>query len=296
MIIPLTPFSQVLFTTPAPYAPRLATALLKASLRPIWAPTIQTLPLSTPSDITALETALLTLPSHKILAFTSRTAIIQLSHHLTTLANNNPAQAKQMLIQSGIRLAALGSDALALKPHLGLTADILPLDPSPQGLVAFLASDPSLKGAAVLCPVPRFVDLPIPAVVTDFLDALREKGFVVTDVPVYQTSPVPRGLLHRELAWLLRNEVGAVAFTSCAEAVAFAAILGEEDLVAFRELVRKGDVFVAAQGPFTAKGVRDALGIDTVVASDNFASFDGLVDVLGRGFAERDAQEGKLLL
>lgn len=293
---PLTPFSQVLITAPAPYATRLATSLIAANLRPIWAPTIRTDPLKSPSDIAAFQTALLNLPSHDVLAFTSRTGIAQVGSHLRQIANGNESLAADLIRQAGIRVAALGKDATASKSCLGVTADIIPLAASPQGLVDFLASDHSLAGSSVLCPVPLFTGLPTPAVVPNFLDALRKKGFEVTAVSAYETHSVDRDLLQRELKWLQHREIDAVAFSSAGEAFALTQMLTKEELDWFRGSVHDDKLILAAQGPFTADGVREALGIDRVHVNQDFGSFDGLVAALEHAFAERDRRDSRLVL
>lgn len=293
---PLTPSSHVLVTAPAPYAARLASLLISSHQRPIWVPTIETVPLCDPADTSALQAALLNLPAYAVLAFTSRTGMREVGRQLLELANGDADLSSALLEGSGVRIAALGNDATGAKECLGVTADLVPLTASPAGLVQFLAADEALRGASVLCPVPAVKGMVEPPVVPEFLEALKESGFDVTAVPAYETRPVRRALLQRELHMLCRGDVDAIAFSSAGEAYAFAAVLTGEERNMVVERVAKGDLVLAAHGPYTAEGVRTALGVADVTVSTDFSSFDGLVEVIRQTFVEREKREGRLFV
>lgn len=287
---------RVALTAPAPYAARLAPYLLSRSAHPLWLPTISTTSLTSPSAILQLQTALISLPTFRVLAFTSRTAMTELFSHLVSLNDNSEARAADLLRTAPVLIAALGADASAARDTLGVTADIVPLTPSPEGLAAFMGADPDLAGAAVLCPVPLVDGMQEPPVVPEFLSDLRTRGFEVTAVPAYETRPVGREKVEWEIGAVLGGKVDALAFSSAGEAYALAGILTEAEREALVRSVEEGDLFVAAHGPYTARGVRDALGVGDVRVSEDFSSFEGMVSLLERAFETRDREEGKLLL
>ena len=282
---------RVAITTPPLHAPRLLQLLPPA--RPLWLPTIRTPPLSDPAP---LHAALLDLPAFDVLAFTSRVGMRAVFAALQSVCAGDAAAAAAMLRASGTRVAALGADAAAARDLLGVTADVVPLEASPAGLVAFMAADDALRGAAVLCPVPLVVGMREPPVVPRFLHALREGGFRVTAVGAYETRPVQRKVVEFELGAVLAGRADAIVFTSSGEAYALAGIMTEEERARFAALVEEGDLLVVAHGPYTAEGVREAMGVQNVLVSEKFESFQGIIDVLEGAFAEMEAEKGELLL
>lgn len=269
---------RVLVTAPSSYATRLVPHLLSHNLRPILAPTITTALLHD-DRIGALQDALLRLHEHQVLACLSRPAISSVANQLMALCDNDTEAASIALQASGIRVAALGADALAVKHLLGRPADIIPFEASPSGLVQFLRADDRLKGAAILCPIPVVTEMQEPAVVPSFLNELRQAGFIVTAVPSYETRPVKRESLDVELRML--SDVDAIVISSTGEAIALNALLSEQERNLIRTRVTEGHLTLAAHGPITAKGVQDVFSLDTII-SDNYASFEGVARVLSR--------------
>lgn len=287
---------RVALTAPAAYAARLAPYLISRSARPIWLPTISTTALTSSSAIDQLHSALLSLPTFRVLAFTSRTGMTELFSHLVALNENSESRAADLLRTAPILIAALGADASAARDTLGVTADIVPLTPSPKGLAAFMAADPDLAGAPVLCPVPLVTGMREPPVVPDFLNDLRARGFNVTAVPVYETRPVAREHVKWELDALLGGKLDALAFSSAGEAYALAGILSDAEKKMLLSRLEEGEIIVVAHGPYTAQGVEDALGVGDVKVSEDFSTFEGMVRVLENTFQTREREEGKLLL
>eukprot|EP00177_Eucheuma_denticulatum_P001874 GFKZ01003343.1.p2 GENE.GFKZ01003343.1~~GFKZ01003343.1.p2 ORF type:complete len:321 (+),score=54.50 GFKZ01003343.1:251-1213(+) len=285
--------ARIAITAPTPYASRLAPLLIQKEARPVWMPMITTTSLSSATDIANLEAELMTMPSFDVLAFTSRTAMTAVGERLLSLADGNLELSASMLRASGIKIAALGRDATAAMKTLGVTVDIIPVESSPLGLVRHLSDYEQMEGSKILCPIPKFIGMREPPVVPDFLKEFAAQGFDVTAVAAYETKPVSWGSVETEISMLLDGRVDAVAISSSGEAHAMREVFGGGNMDEFKSKVESNDIIVGAHGPFTAAGVRQALGIDPVVSED-YSSFDGLVTVLEERFTKR-AVDGLLL-
>ncbi|PXF44380.1 putative uroporphyrinogen-III synthase [Gracilariopsis chorda] len=284
---------RVLVTAPAQYAARLLPRLIERHARPIHAPLICTKPLSE-SLAFDLEEAILRLSEYDIVAFTSRTGIRSFAEKIRTLCETDE-QASLMLRASGVRIAALGADGSAVSEYLHVAPDILPPDPSPSGLVDFLALDLELKGSRILCPIPKVVNLPEPPVVPNFLRGLKEAGFRVKSVAAYVTSPLERVKVEVEIEMLQKGHIDAVLVSSQGEANALYSLLSESERSALLEQLNSGQVLLAAHGPYTAAGISEVFGIESIVVSQNWASFQGVVDALETKFAEISVGDGLIL-
>lgn len=256
-------------------------------------PMITTTMLSSATDTANLEAELMMMSHFDILAFTSRTAMMAVGERLLSLADGNLELSASMLRAADIKIAALGRDATAAMTTLGVTVDIIPLESSPLGLVRHLKEYEQMEGAKILCPVPKVIGMREPPVVPAFLKEFSAQGFDVTAVAAYETKPVSRGRVETEISMLLDGRIDAVAISSCGEAYAMREVLGGGNISEFRSKAENRDIIVGAHGPFTATGVKEALGIDAAV-SDDYSSFDGLVGVLEERRKEQ-AVDGLLL-
>lgn len=167
---------------------------------------------------------------------------------------------------AGCRVAAIGpgtADALAAR---GIGADLVPERAVAEALVdAFPDPAPAFPGERVL--------LPRAAVARDVLpDGLRERGYAVEIVPVYET--VPGEPDPGELAAVRRGEVDAITFASSSTVTNLLNLLGAPP---------DPQPSVIAIGPVTAATAAEAgLRVDGV-ASDH--TIEGVVDALLRHFA-----------
>lgn len=284
---------RVLVTAPIQYATRILPRLIEKHARPIHAPLISTKPLSERLSFD-LEDAILRLSEYDIVAFTSRTGIKCFAEKVRNLCETDE-QASLMLRASGVRLAALGADGGAVREYLHVAPDILPPDPSPFGLVDFLARDPELKGSRILCPIPKVVNLPEPPVVPTFLRDLEEAGFEVKSVAAYVTSPLERLQVEVEVQLLHDGHIDAVLIASQGEAYALHRMLSETERSTLVEQVNRGQLLFAAHGPYTASGITEVFGVQDIVLSENWASFQGVVDALEKRFADISAGDGLIL-
>lgn len=286
--------TRVVFTAPYVYAPRLGAALLEAEARPLHMPTIETAPLPD-CERSALEDAVLRLCDYDLVAFPSRTAIQSFASALRRIVANDASAASIALRASGVRLAALGADALAVKQELGMAPDIVPPSATPGALAELIAADPDWRNARILVPVPVVRHMKEPSVISDFLIALRKACGVLSAVPAYLTTPTDPDSLAVELQLLNNLSIDAVVISSIAEALALHALLSREQLDRFVGNIQSGSVFLAVHGPVTAKGVADVFGVEPIVSKD-WSSFAGVVDALERAFIDRFKNAGKLFI
>ena len=231
--------ARILFTAPPVYAPRLSLALFSRGARPIHMPVIETGPLR-PVDRCAqhtpaltLEQAVLHLADYDLLIFLSRTAVLSFRAALDSAfshsANRDPLS---VLCESGVKIAALGADALTVRDVLKVQVDYNPISATPSGLVDLLSERLSAP-CDILVPVPAVVGMREPPVVPNFLRDLASisnenvsHGAVsVTSVPAYRTAPVDQGRIDVELDLLQRCAVDAIVFSSTGEAYALHSIL-----------------------------------------------------------------------
>lgn len=288
--------ARVLVTAPPTYASRLAQHLMAHNARPILAPTISTVPL--PEHLSSdLQHAILTLSDYDIIAFTSRSGIRSFAEHLLSISGHDESIAAMALSASGVQIAALGADAHAVKQFLSRTPDIIPLEPSPNGLVHHLQQDPRLKGSQVLCPLPYFVDMPEPDVISGFLNALKEAGFVARPVSAYVTRPTHRNSNQVELSLLCDGSIPAIIISSVGEAVALGAILTDRERQDFVSRVLQSELILAAHGPFTAQGIRYHFELEEqhVLVSQDFSSFEGVVVALEKRLSKSHGVDLQLM-
>lgn len=249
--------------------------------------------LSDPEELDKLDAELLVLNSYDLIAFTSRKGMQAVGERLRSLVSGNAQLAAAMLKASGTKIAALGRDATAAMDMLGVTVDIIPLESSPMGLVRHLEMEEGMNGASILCPVPKVIGMKEPPIVPQFIDALQRAGFGVERIDAYETKPVRKRKVEKDLEMLLEGKVDGIALTSCGEVYAMAAILGEERVFELRRRVAAKELIIAAHGPYTAEGVKGALGVEPIVSKD-FSSFEGLVSILESNITE--IVRGELLL
>lgn len=249
-------------------------------------PTITSGLLSSSEELDELDAELFALSSYDLIAFTSRKGMQAVGERLHSLANGDTQMAAAVIKASGVKVAAIGRDATAAMHMLGVTADIVPMESSPMGLVRHLEMEEDMRHANILCPVPKVKGMREPPIVPQFLDALRRGQFGVKAVGAYEIKPVHRGRLEREVEMLLGGWIDGIALTSCGEVYAMKELLGEKRLIELRRRVAAKELIVAVHGPYTAKGVKEALGIEPNVSKD-FSSFAGLVAILEDKITEK---------
>lgn len=101
----------------------------------------------------ALTSELSSLSDFTHVAFTSKNGIHAVLAQLERM-HGSTAAARTAVAESGVRICALGADALVLK-DAGYPVHLLPSEPSTQGIVCELRRRKEAAGARVLCPVPK---------------------------------------------------------------------------------------------------------------------------------------------
>ena len=252
---------RVLFTTPQGYAQRMVAALEDIDIFPVSLPLIETVNPDNPSQIKALIN---NPDKYQWIAFSSRKAIEVFAQYLKDM-NCSVNQFKH------IQFCAIGKDAKHMYNLTGITPSIIPLEPSPVGIVDALAQIKDIKGQKIAVLAPKVENLTEPNVVPDFLFKLDSIGLEVTKIEAYITRScdVPnKRMITKEIT---RGEYDIIAFTSTAEAEAFLSLMKGKK-------IPDTQVF-ACFGPYTAANVKK-MGFNVSIVSDDFSSFNGFAKVL----------------
>ncbi|NTW00942.1 MAG: uroporphyrinogen-III synthase [Oscillochloris sp.] len=251
---------RVLVTAPRTYAPRFAQAILARGGLPVFMPTIET---SLLADYTLLDACLEPHMRFDWIAFTSRNGIDALLYRCAQLG-------LPLSTLNGCRLAAIGKDAERLAAF-GLRVDLLPAEPSPQGIVAELKRLPAAPTQSIVVPAPVVEGMPEPDVIPNFVAGLQQLGMRVTRVPAYRTRLLDRSCYVPELALVRQGAVDAIAFSSAAEVAGFLGMLDTPDDCRH--------CAICCFGPYTAANAR-RMGLEPVVIAEDFSSFDGFADAI----------------
>lgn len=258
---------RILITAPRHYAARLCQQIITQGGLPLLMPTIETCLLS---DFTQLDSALKRLKEFNWIAFTSRHGIHAFFHRLASLD-------LPIAVLSNSRLCAIGKDA-ELLDNYSCSMDLIPQEPSPQGIIAELSQIPDIDRQTVLLPVPEVVGIPEPNVVPDFVTGLQQLGMQVTRVPAYLTRCLHKSLYQVELNLLQSGKIDAIAFSSTAEVASFLQMVNSP-----RDYP---NCPIACFGPYTAANARN-LGLDVSIVSQDYSSFAGFAQAIGLFFASQ---------
>jgi len=255
---------RIIITAPQNYACRLADQIARRGGIPLLMPTIETCFLE---NYTALDRVLQNINSFHWIAFTSRMGIDAFFQRLEQL--NLP---RSML--ETCQICAIGKDAERLSKW-GIKADLVPVDPSPKGIVLELVQVSKIEQQTVFVPVPKVIGLPEPDIIPNFISGLQNIGLTVTRVPVYKTQCLDRELYARELAMIRAGQVDAIAFSSTAEIESFLQMVnGKSDYE---------HCPIACFGPYTAANAKK-LGLEVTIVAKDYSSFTGFVDAIADFF------------
>lgn len=251
---------RVLITAPRTYAKRLSEQIINIGGLPILMPTIETCELE---DYTELDLSLQEIAKYEWIAFTSRNGINAFFHRLSTLKFN-------LEILNNCCFCAIGQDAELLR-ELGHNVDLIPKEPSPQGIINDLSKVTDIQGQNILVPAPQVIGITEPNVIPDFVAGLEKLGMNVTRIPSYITRCLPKNLYTVELALIKQKLIDIIAFSSSAEVESFLQIIDD-----------KSDYegcTIACFGPYTAAHARN-LGVNVSVVSQDFSSFQGFAEAI----------------
>ncbi|WP_293057730.1 MULTISPECIES: uroporphyrinogen-III synthase [unclassified Moorena] len=175
---PLSPSNQlplygkrIIVTAPRIYGSRLSQQIINQGGLPIVMPTIETCLLGNSPE---LDAALRQIHKFDWIAFTSRNGIDAFFERMASLGISTS-------VLKNCQLSAIGKDAERLS-DFGVTADLVPAEASPTGIVSELSNYPTIDQKTILVPIPEVVGIPEPNVIPNFISGLQELGMKVTPV------------------------------------------------------------------------------------------------------------------
>ncbi|MCX7592269.1 MAG: uroporphyrinogen-III synthase [Fischerella sp.] len=255
---------RIIVTAPRNYAARLSQQLIQQGALPLVMPTIETCLLE---NFAELDAALAQIDAFDWIAFTSRNGIDAFFQRLEYLGLD-PGVLKNCCF------SAIGKDAEQLAA-LGVKVDVIPEEPSPQGIVAELAKIPDIQERTILVPVPEVVGLPEPDVIPNFIAALEKLGMSVTCVPTYITRCLDKSLYEVELKLIRQGNIDVIAFSSTTEVAGFL------QMVSSRQDYNR--CAIACFGPYTATNAQK-LGLDVSIVAKDYSSFAGFAEAIATFF------------
>ena len=259
--------SRVLITAPRNYASRLASEIIRHGGLPITMPTVETCWLNSYEHLDAILTRL---TEFDWLIFTSRNGIEAVVARMQSL--DIP-----LTHLNHCCLSAIGKDAERLS-ELGLEASLIPIEPSPQGIVNQLGKIPQISDRSIVATVPQVVGIPEPDVVANFIVGLQQLSRNVIRVEAYQTRCLEANIYAVELDLLKAGKIDAIAFSSTAEIEAFLNTIETPDDCQH--------CLIACFGPYTANNATK-LGFRVDIVATDYSSFTGFVRAIASQIKQR---------
>ncbi len=230
---------RILITRAPHQASPLTDALRAAGLEPILIPTIQIVP---PTTFAQLDAAIANLDHFHWLIFTSANAVEALAERVANIVILS--EAKDMLLRSGTKIAAIGPATARALEAVGLTPDLIPPQAVAESLAATLLSQAK--------PGIRFLLIRAEQARDHLPETLRGTGAEVTIAPAYRTViPTASAQRIRELFHSPATYPDAIAFTSSSTVTNLMALLKAADL-SLPPGVRRISI-----GPITSQTLRD---------------------------------------
>lgn len=255
---------RILVTAPRNYASRLSEQIINKGGLPLLMPTIETCLLENYSE---LDTALRRIDEFDWIAFTSRNGIDAFFHRMNVLSIPTSRV-------KNCKLCAIGKDSERLLCFCG-RIDLIPTEPSPEGIVSELSKLPGIHEETVLVPVPEVVGVAEPDVVPKFISNLNQLGMEVTHVPAYTTRCLDKSIYGVELNLIRQGMIDAIAFSSTAEVESFLKMVNSKS--------DYDHCVVACFGPYTAANAQK-LGINVSIVSKDYSSFEGFAEAIAAFF------------
>jgi uroporphyrinogen-III synthase len=251
-------------TAPRNYAARLSQQLITKGGLPLLMPTIEICRLENFAD---LDAALRRVDRFDWIAFTSRNGIDAFFQRMQEL------ELSPSLLET-CQICAIGKDAERLAAF-GISVDLIPIEPSPAGIIAELAAIPEISQNTVLVPVPEVVGVAEPDVVPNFVAGLKGLGMSVTRVSTYMTRCLDKALYDVELNLIRQGKIDAIAFSSTAEVESFLLMVNSKQ--------DYEKCAVACFGPYTAANAKK-LGVNVSIVAKDYSSFQGFAEAIAAFF------------
>ncbi|WP_424096703.1 uroporphyrinogen-III synthase [Moorena producens] len=268
---PLSPSNQlplygkrIIVTAPRIYGSRLSQQIINQGGLPIVMPTIETCLLGNSPE---LDAALRQIHKFDWIAFTSRNGIDAFFERMASLGISTS-------VLKNCQLSAIGKDAERLS-DFGVTADLVPAEASPTGIVTELSNYPTIDQKTILVPIPEVVGIPEPNVIPNFISGLQELGMKVTPVLTYQTRILDKTIYNIELNLIRQGKIDVIAFSSTAEVTAFLTMVNSPQ--------DYNHCVVACFGPYTAANT-EKLGLTVSIVSESYSSFEGFANAIANFF------------
>jgi uroporphyrinogen-III synthase len=211
---------RILLTSPRTEAAPLASALLKAGGRPMWAPAVRIEPLTDPSS---LDDMLMRLAEYDVLVALCPHSIDSMAARWLSLSDGSTEVMQAMLMASKLEIAAIGTDALRFRREIGVPATVAPIEHSTRALAETLRGLGHLgSGARLLVATGKIApsgdgtSSPVsdpPAAVASFLHAVDGADRMDT----HRIVPTSRADLATEVDALASGAVDAVCVGSADE-------------------------------------------------------------------------------
>ncbi|MDZ7739741.1 MAG: uroporphyrinogen-III synthase [Bacteroidales bacterium] len=256
---------KIFFGTPAGYAERLSAAISEAGGTAVSVPLIETV---IPADNPDLDSLFMHVADYDYIAFSSRKAIEAFFE--------GGAEDIEKEVLAGIKFCAIGKDAELLE-HYGVSAEIVPDESSPQGIVDALAARDDIAGRSVALIVPEVRGISEPNVVPDFISGLEKTGMKVSRVNAYRTGLAEIEGKDELVSDIIKGRFDIIAFTSTAEIEAFLLIIEDRSLP-------EGQL-IACFGPYTAANAED-MGLEVDIIAGDYSSFSGFARAMSEYYSK----------
>ena len=204
-------------------AAHLAAKLVAAGGRPIWAPAVH---MESLRDYSDLDDALMRLAEYDVLVPISTHAIDAAAERWMSFADGDDEVVKAMIEASSVEIGAIGPDAQHLRKVLGVSATVVPIEPSPRAIASTLADLGHLQPEARVLLLSGVAQLPLvdpPTNIAAFLEEVAACGAHATRVSTHTVAPAARASLDAELRLLHSGDIDAVCVSSPEEVAVLAA-------------------------------------------------------------------------
>ncbi len=235
-----------------------------------------TIVIDAPPDPARVERAARELDRYDVVAFTSENGVERFFAELDRQGRDARAFGRAIV-------AAIGTGTAAALAARGVRADVIPGDFRGEELAGAILGDARVEArvaeARAAGRPPRAI-IPRALVAREVLpETLRERGFEVDVVPVYETRQAPADRRDALVAAIEAGEIDVVLLTSSSTADSLCDLLGERA----PELLAK--TVVASIGPITTRSLearRVAVGVTATVSTTR-----GLIEAVERHLAAR---------
>jgi uroporphyrinogen III methyltransferase/synthase len=255
---------RLILPRPEAQARATARAIRERGAEPLVTPVIE---ITAPPDTKPLERAVLELGSYAWVLFTSANGVERFFAEVAR-------QGRDARAFASAKVAAIGpKTAAAIEGH-GIIPDLVAKEFIGEGLAKELLERTDARGKVLLARA---------LVARDALpDALRDAGFAVDVVPVYETRGASEPTKERLRTLIASGKADAILFTSSSTVTETLSALGSDAAALLATIT------VASIGPITTGTLREA-AVRVDVSAESY-TVEGLLDALQRHYLEQRAE------